>query len=54
MVPCLEVGDGGWLLVMAAVLTRSTPMGSADIYIYIHTCIYIYIYIYIMRGSKPL
>ena len=41
----LGIGDGERLLVMVAGLTRSTPMGSADIYIYI--------YIYIWVPIKP-
>ena len=47
MVPCLEVGDGGWLLVMAAGLTRSTPMGSADTYVYLsgHTHVSTYTHV---------
>ena len=27
MYSCFEIGDGEWLLVMVAVLTRSTPDG---------------------------
>ena len=60
MIPFQGIGpDGEWILVsglvmvigclvMVAAPTRSTPMGSADIYTYIHTYIHTHLHTYII------